>query len=97
MKPITIPFRCDALLDQGRYIGPDPVGHKCSRPATWELYDGHGPLFCDHCRGLWLDPREKHRVTFGPSYGRTVQQQFYDEFMKRFDRVKDTPSESGGK
>lgn len=48
---ITIPFRCEALIDQGRTIGGDPVGHACLRDATLTVKDANGlhRYLCGEC------------------------------------------------
>lgn len=41
---------CDALVDQGRYIGDDTVGYKCTRPATKRVCICSRPIdLCDWC------------------------------------------------
>ncbi len=42
---------CAGMVDQGRRIGGDPVGHKCSRTAE-SLYwiDGLSWHVCDDCK-----------------------------------------------
>jgi hypothetical protein len=49
--PITVPFRCEALIDQGRTIGDDPVGHACFREATLTVKDANGlhRYLCGEC------------------------------------------------
>jgi hypothetical protein len=41
------PLVCECLIDQGRRIGGDPVGHACGRRAT-RPHPG-GFLVCDDC------------------------------------------------
>lgn len=49
--PITVSFRCEALIDQGRTIGDDPVGHACFREATLTVKDANGlhRYLCGEC------------------------------------------------
>jgi len=53
---------CDGYIDQGRFIGDDPVGCKCSAPATRETEDGYD--VCDWCASnperVTFDPRQQH-------------------------------------
>jgi hypothetical protein len=44
---------CAGLIDQGRFIGGDPVGHTCDRPAE-ETYwlGGVGWRLCASCAAL---------------------------------------------
>ena len=77
-----IPFRCDALVDQKRYIGEDPVGYKCSREAKWEAPDGF--LLCDGCLAMFKDPKQIYRLTFVPPYGAAYQKGVVDYVVGRF-------------
>lgn len=60
-----LPYVCDGLVDQGRYIGDDPVGYKCSRKAMW--FDERGRLWCAYC---YENP---DRVQFIPPWGIDTQ------------------------
>ena len=68
----TIPLICEALLDQGRTIGGDPVGHACGRPAERTFTDQHGvPRYlCQACAADYVahfaDP--PGRVTLPRAY-----------------------------
>jgi hypothetical protein len=44
------PALCAGLIDQGRVIGGDPVGHACPRPATGKWWEGglYWPV-CSEC------------------------------------------------
>ena len=57
---MKLPYRCSALIDQGRYIGEDPVGHACYHKAIKEL---NGELICSTCE-TWLNSSKGRRVTF---------------------------------
>lgn len=41
---------CEMLIDQNRYIGPDPVGHRCMNRAEFE--DAQGYLYCSLCKDI---------------------------------------------
>lgn len=41
---------CDALIDQNRYIGDDPVGHACFNKAISVTDTGH--MLCKSCEEL---------------------------------------------
>ena len=44
---------CMALLDQDRYIGPDPVGHACRQPAVHSIHYLHFQYdLCQECSNL---------------------------------------------
>ena len=57
----TIPLTCDALVDQGRIIGGDPVGHACCMPGT-AFIDGY--FLCQSCEGIYYESPE--RLTLDP-------------------------------
>lgn len=78
---ITVPYRCDMLVDQGRSIGSDPVGYKCYSPAEWEAQDY---LFCDSCRRMLAT--EPHRLTFPPAgfHGPAYQERAAKWALKSF-------------
>jgi hypothetical protein len=71
---------CDALVDQGRTIDGDPVGHGCVAPAThhvaFTLEDSDGSTteevadLCPRCHALWRE--ETGRVTLTPARERRV-------------------------
>ena len=61
MDKILIPFKCDSFIDQGLYIGEDPIGHSCSNDATKELDE---ILLCDSCVEILKDNPE--RLSFYP-------------------------------
>lgn len=48
--PVSVPLMCEMLVDQGRRVGGDPVGYKCSRPPTGFLESG--ALICAECSRL---------------------------------------------
>lgn len=58
-------YMCDAYVDQEKMTGPNPVGYKCSRPATYEIKSGH--LLCESC-GKMLGSEEFMRLSL-PSIG----------------------------
>jgi hypothetical protein len=55
---------CEILLDQGHYIGEDPVGHACCEPATRIVKLLHSQIMlyrvCETCF-MWLQDAEKVR------------------------------------
>ncbi len=55
----AIYYPCEALLDQGRYIGDDPIGHSCCNDSVYE-FAGH--VVCIECK-LILE-QEPERVSF---------------------------------
>ena len=56
----TISLTCECLIDQGRYIGLDPVGYHCSNDAVREHSGGF--IICAGCLAMLRDA--PHRVTF---------------------------------
>ncbi len=68
---MVVSLMCEALIDQGRVIGQDPVGYRCSRPATYEILST-GHLICDRCRKLILESPELVTLPIGP-HGAEVQ------------------------
>lgn len=60
----TISMICECLVDQNRYIGSDPIGYKCSRPAAHEMECGDGRKFliCAECFQMTLT--EPDRIDF---------------------------------
>ena len=65
---MNINFICDMLIDQGRYIGGDPMGFKCTNSATLKI-GNH--LLCDRCKQLYLN--RSQRLHF-PRNGTYLQQ-----------------------
>lgn len=55
----TIAYKCEALLDQGHYIGDDPIGSACANDADF-VYNG--VAVCGHCK--ILIEQEPRRVSF---------------------------------
>ena len=51
--------KCEALIDQGKYIGEDPVGHACLHEAEVRVVDGMGTVrwLCVAC----CDDLERYR------------------------------------
>jgi len=48
---VKLYYKCEAHIDQGRYIGDDPVGCKCSQDATYEwAHEGYSVAICNDCR-----------------------------------------------
>lgn len=56
-----ITYKCDLLIDQGRKIGDDPIGYKCSQDAAYEL---GGYLVCEECKNIVMENPE--RLTYPP-------------------------------
>jgi hypothetical protein len=63
---VQIFYKCDFYVDQGRKIGDDPVGYKCSNDAVMELEIG--ALICKNCLQI-----ESTRLTLGKVYGYYTQ------------------------
>jgi len=54
---------CDALVDQNRYIGKDPVGYKCMNTAIYGVYKGK--YLCQDCFEMIME--KTGRVSFKAS------------------------------
>lgn len=53
MDMATTLILCAARIDQGRYIGNDPVGFQCSNYGTQVVWiDGLSWHLCDRCKNL---------------------------------------------
>ena len=50
---------CDALIDQGRSIGDDPIGFKCTKPATQRHDEKDLCLTCEE-----ILAQEPERISF---------------------------------
>jgi len=52
-------YRCEALVDQGKHIGEDPVGHACLKDAPIAVIDDRGMArwLCAEC----CSDLERHR------------------------------------
>jgi hypothetical protein len=73
------PYACECLIDQGRIIGGDPVGHACVRPSTRRHPSGR--LVCETCFELLA--RDSPRVTLPPHpLGSAGQERIINEFLK---------------
>jgi hypothetical protein len=59
--------KCDALVDQNRYIGNDPVGHACWSEA--KVFTDSGHLLCLSCEALL----PTGRITLSPSRYREAE------------------------
>ncbi len=58
----SMPPLCDGLIDQGRFIGSDPVGHACGAQATTcHRAGGLRWRVCERCAS-WLG-QDNGRVT----------------------------------
>lgn len=72
MEGFEIPFMCEMLVDQNRYVGDDPVGYRCTQAAAYEAPAGF--LLCEGCKEK-LD-REPHRITLPrPPFGKAYQEE----------------------
>ncbi len=60
----SVPMPCQALIDQNRFIGEDPVGHSCSNDAIYRN-NTTGYRLCQDCYDA-LDGKGPHagRVTY---------------------------------
>lgn len=56
----SLSYPCEALIDQNRYIGEDPIGHCCTQPAT-KAYNGHA--LCASCYDLIQSEPERVHLT----------------------------------
>lgn len=75
----TIAFKCEGLIDQGRYIGDDPVGSACCQDATKETPSGY--LLCDRCTELLVSGSP--RLTFlGGPHGIEYQQEIVSKYVR---------------
>lgn len=45
----TVYYPCEALVDQNRYIGDDPIGHSCGNRAEVQIGNS---LLCKECSDL---------------------------------------------
>ncbi len=82
-RTVIVHAPCEALIDQGRRIGSDPVGYRCSRDAAWvTTYDGVIRHVCQACHEMQLT--EPDRVTFGPPAGdmRKVFEEIRQQIMR---------------
>jgi hypothetical protein len=62
---VLVPLPCEALLDQDRYIGGDPVGHACFNSAQELVWlDGFSWRVCSDCAALIR--ANSDRVTLRP-------------------------------
>lgn len=71
---ISVEYLCDAYIDQGRYIGEDPVGYKCMNPARFEV-ETDKRLICQSC--AILTELEPLRLTFKEPWGREYQSKIF--------------------
>lgn len=69
MKSTNFPLHCDALVDQGRKVGGDPVGYRCQQPAEFEVQNG--PLLCVACQ--FMLAQEPKRLKFRQPWGSEYQ------------------------
>lgn len=65
-------------MDQNRYIGEDPVGHKCQNDADFETV--MGVLLCRDCYVHFMN--NSGRVTFPAMYGKTYQINMFNAAVK---------------
>lgn len=81
-----IPYHCEMLLDQNRFVGNDPVGHACMKEATWETPEGF--LVCDNCKRLLTTQPEQ--LTFPPfPIGKSGQQKIIQNALEDLQRTLD--------
>lgn len=63
---IEIKMPCSCLIDQDRFIGNDPIGYACVKPAIkYAIADREYYYFCQHCIDLFF--KDPLRVTFRSS------------------------------
>jgi hypothetical protein len=86
---------CEALLDQGHYIGDDPVGHACYLPATRVVRLLHSEValyrVCESCFAWLQDPEKAARVSVytpfvglqNPSFLNEVKSEPIIQFLKQ--------------
>lgn len=70
-------FRCDCLIDQDRYIGSDPVGYACTKPATYENQENWA-LFCDEHAEMWRTNPDRITLPGLPFQGFENQKRLYE-------------------
>lgn len=66
---------CDAYLDQGHYVGGDPIGHACTQDAVARRQNHD---VCQDCLNLLEsgNPRDRARVSWQPGGPREL---FHDD------------------
>lgn len=71
--PVIIRLPCDALIDQRRYIGGDPVGHACRNDAEVEYrhpdFPGAYWLVCRECFRMLHEEPERIDLRWGRHEG----------------------------
>ena len=83
MDKFEVKLICDALVDQNKYIGDDPVGHACFNEAKYETawIDGEPILLCEECSQILLT--DLARLTFLTPYtGSQYQLEFARQTIK---------------
>ena len=60
-KQLVIHYPCEALVDQGKFIGASPIGYQCTQEAEWEI---GGVMLCESCRQILIEDAE--RLSFPP-------------------------------
>jgi hypothetical protein len=59
---------CEALIDQDRYIGEDPVGHCCCNKATRKYERNDQSVYvCDQCYEMIDTEPERVTLQFMPN------------------------------
>jgi len=79
---------CEALIDQNRFIGEDPVGGRCCNSGTH--YTKEGAWICDDCQTLI--EMEPHRVLihFYPFTAHIKLKMAMETFHKMLEQVPET-------
>lgn len=78
-------YMCEALVDQDRYIGTDPVGYSCSHMGVVEVNhpedQTYGWLLCNRCNEMSMN--EPHRITLRGPKTWEQREEAYKQIMKR--------------
>ncbi len=80
---------CNMLIDQGRYIGTEPLGSVCYNEATWETAEGY--LVCDRCREMIKANSDRVSFPLRP-FGVEQQKVAINKFIKSLEslpKIKD--------
>lgn len=84
---MRIPFCCDALVDQDRFIGEDPIGYKCSSNAVYETtINKKDVLICLGCHTIFKE--EPDRITFSNYTGIERQNELIRKIVGRMEKGK---------
>lgn len=77
---MKISLKCDAYVDQNRYIENDPVGYKCFNDAEYEHDIGF--LLCEKCSIMFKE--QPRRIILYPPYGKEYQKIIINDYLKDY-------------